>query len=146
MTSLSSRRHHVRARNCHNNRSILRGFGGDDKAPHPSGAMKRGVRANPKSAPSSAPPGAGGWRATSWRLTRWAWPRRAQACRRCTPAQTRHNDGPDPWHHAPQPQQKTYRAASEFATKPRAAVSFGAFRISIPPPPPETSRYASASP
>ena len=41
---------------------------------------------------------------------------------------------------------KTYRAASEFATKLRAAVSFGAFRISIPPPPPETTRYASGSP
>ena len=35
-------------------------FGGDDKAPHPPGAMKcgvkRGVRAKPTSAPTSAPP------------------------------------------------------------------------------------------
>ena len=30
---------------------------------------------------------------------------------------------------------KTYLAASGFSTKPRAAVSFGAFRFSAPPPP-----------
>ena len=41
---------------------------------------------------------------------------------------------------------KTYRAASEFATKLRAAVSFGAFRFSVPPPPPETAGYVSDSP
>ena len=35
-------------------------FGGDDKAPHPSGAMKRGVRANTESAPPSAPAGMDG--------------------------------------------------------------------------------------
>ena len=41
---------------------------------------------------------------------------------------------------------KIYRAASEFSTKLRAAVSFGAFRISAPPPPPETTGYAPDSP
>ena len=41
---------------------------------------------------------------------------------------------------------KTYRAASEFSTKLRAAVPFGAFRISAPPPPPETAGYVSDSP
>ena len=35
-------------------------FGGDDKARHPSGAMKRGVRANTESAPPSAPAGMDG--------------------------------------------------------------------------------------
>ena len=34
--------------------------GGDDTAPHPPGAMKRGVRASPKSAPPSAPAGMDG--------------------------------------------------------------------------------------
>ena len=41
---------------------------------------------------------------------------------------------------------KTYRAASEFSTNLRAAVSFGAFRLSAPPPPPETAGYVSDSP
>ena len=41
---------------------------------------------------------------------------------------------------------KTYRAASEFATKLRAAVPFGAFRFSAPPAPPETAGYVSDSP
>ena len=41
---------------------------------------------------------------------------------------------------------KTYRAASEFSTKLRAAVLFGAFRFSAPPPPPETAGYVSDSP
>ena len=40
---------------------------------------------------------------------------------------------------------KTYRAVSEFSTKLRAAVSFGAFRFSAPPPPPETAGYVSDS-
>ena len=40
----------------------------------------------------------------------------------------------------------TYRAASEFSTKPRAAVPFGAFRFSAPPPPPETAGYVYDSP
>ena len=38
---------------------------------------------------------------------------------------------------------KTYRAASEFSTKLRAAVSFGTNYFSAPPPPPETAGYVS---
>ena len=41
---------------------------------------------------------------------------------------------------------KTCRAASELSTKPRAAVSFGALRFSVPPPPPETDGYVPDSP
>ena len=41
---------------------------------------------------------------------------------------------------------ETYRAASGFSTKLRAAVSFGTFRFSAPPPPPETAGYMSDSP
>ena len=41
---------------------------------------------------------------------------------------------------------KTYRAVSEFATKLRAAVPFGAFRFSAPPAPPETAGYVPDSP
>ena len=41
---------------------------------------------------------------------------------------------------------KTYRAACVNSTKLIAAVSFGAFQIATPPPPPETTGYASDSP
>ena len=41
---------------------------------------------------------------------------------------------------------KTYRAASEFATKLRAAVLSGAFRFFAPPLPPETAGYVPDSP
>ena len=63
-----------------------------------------------------------------------------------TPAQTCHNDGRRSMTSCTTTTTKTYRAASEFATKLRAAVPFGAFRFSAPPAPPETAGYASGSP
>ena len=63
-----------------------------------------------------------------------------------TSAQKCHNDGRRSTTSAAATTTKTYRAASEFATKLRAAVPFGAFRFSAPPAPPETAGYVPDSP